>query len=78
MAAKKPKKVRKAEKPEMVISAAVGARQLLDILEAGKVEIDKNKLRRFRKDLEDRGIRYPKVRFVARNAPFMRRTIPPV
>jgi hypothetical protein len=57
------KKRRKAEKPEKVIGA----------VKAGKVEIDTAKLAAFRKELRDMGIQSPKVQFVARNAPFMRR-----
>ena len=63
MAAKKPKK---AEKPEKVIGA----------VKAGKLEIDTAKLAAFSKELKDMGILYPKVKFVARNAPFMRQ--PPI
>jgi hypothetical protein len=69
MAAKKrskPRKVRKAKKPERVIS----------VVKAGKVVISKYKLAAFMKELEKKGIDDPKVQFVARNAPFMRR--PPV
>jgi hypothetical protein len=60
MAAKKRKT---AEKPEKVIGA----------VKAGKVEIDTAKLAAFRDELKRMGIQSPKVQFVARNAPFMRR-----
>jgi hypothetical protein len=65
MAAKKP---RKAEKPpEQVIGA---------VRRGGKVEIDTGELARFLKKLKKKS---PKVRFVARNAPFMRQPpVPPV
>ena len=60
MAAKKRKK---AGKPEMVIGT----------VKAGKVAINRTKLAAFRKQLENMGIESPKIQFVARNAPFMRR-----
>ncbi|HSF05995.1 MAG TPA: hypothetical protein VLG10_09430 [Methylomirabilota bacterium] len=76
MAAKKPKKARRGRKPERVIREGVRAGELLDIFASGEVKLNKTRLAQFRKDLEKRGIRYPKVQFVAKNAPFMRR--PPV
>jgi hypothetical protein len=79
MAAKKRKRARKAEKPEGVIAPAVGtldASKLHALLKAGNLKIDRKKLEGFIKKLEREGIDYPKVRFVARNAPFMRR--PPI
>jgi hypothetical protein len=64
------KRGKKAGKPEMVIGV---------LTKAGKVKISKAKLAAFRKYLTVIGISSPKVRFVARNAPFMRRpAIPPV
>ena len=42
-------------------------------LQAGRVKISKAKLAAFMKQLAKQGITSPKVRFVARNAPFMRR-----
>jgi hypothetical protein len=76
MAAKKPKRGRKAGKPERVIAPAVGtigATKLNNIFEAGKLQIDKKKFKAFMDELKHKGITSPKVRFVARNAPFMRR-----
>jgi hypothetical protein len=64
MAMKKRTTTRKARKPP---EKEVGA------LKAGKVNISKTKLSQFMKELEKKGITAPKVRFVARNAPFMRR-----
>jgi hypothetical protein len=64
------KRRKKAGKPERVIGV---------LTKAGKVKISKAKLAAFRKYLTVIGISSPKVRFVARNAPFMRRpAIPPV
>jgi len=64
MAAKMRKSSRKAKKrPEKEIGA----------LKAGKVKISKAKLTAFMKQLKKQGITSPKVRFVARHAPFMRR-----
>jgi hypothetical protein len=74
MAAKKPRKARKGRKPERVIRKGVGPTELLEIFESGEVKLNKAMLAQFRKDLERRGIRYPKVQFVAKNAPFMRRS----
>ena len=73
MAAKKAKRGRKARKPEGVIAPAVGTTTLTNILEAGKLRIDKRKFKAFMNQLKREGITSPKVRFVARNAPFMRR-----
>jgi hypothetical protein len=64
MAAKMRKSSRKVKKPP---EKEVGA------LKAGKVKISKAKLTAFMKQLQKQGITSPKVRFVARNAPFMRR-----
>jgi hypothetical protein len=61
MAAKKRKK---AGKPEQVVGV---------LTKAGKVKISRVKLAAFRKYLTAVGISSPTVRFVARNAPFMRR-----
>jgi hypothetical protein len=63
MAAKKPRKAKTAKKPEKVIS----------VVKAGKPVVSKYKLAAFMKELEKKGICDPKVEFVARNAPFMRR-----
>ena len=64
------KRRKKAGKPERVIGV---------LTKTGKVKISKAKLAAFRKYLTVIGISSPKVRFVARNAPFMRRpAIPPV
>ena len=46
---------------------------VIGTVKAGKVEIDRTKLAAFRKQLEEMGIQSPKIQFVARNAPFMRR-----
>jgi hypothetical protein len=61
MAAKKRKK---AGKPEQVVGV---------LTKDGKVKISKAKVDAFRKHLTTIGISDPYVRFVARNAPFMRR-----
>lgn len=66
MAAKKPKKAKRTRKPERIVGA----------VKAGRPAIDQRKLDAFLKQLERKGIRYPKVQFVARNAPFMRQ--PPI
>jgi hypothetical protein len=73
MAAKKPKRGRKAGKPERVIAPTAGTTKLNNIFEAGKLQIDKKKFKAFMDELKRKGITSPQVRFVARNAPFMRR-----
>jgi len=71
MATKRRKKAKGPKKPEGVVAPVAGASELQAILEAGTLDIDKKKLAGFIKKLEK--IKYPKVQFVARNAPFMRR-----
>jgi len=59
-----------AKKPKKPPERVVGT------LKGGKVAIDNDKLDKFLKSLKKK---YPKVKFVARNAPFMRQSpIPPV
>lgn len=58
------KKRRKAKKP----AAFVGT------VKAGKPSISQAKLNKFLASLKKKGIKNPKVKFVALNAPFMRRS----
>jgi hypothetical protein len=58
------KKRRKAKKPAAVVGT----------VKAGKASISQAKLKKFLASLEKKGIKKPKVRFVALNAPFMRRS----
>jgi hypothetical protein len=55
------KKARRARKPEKVVGA---------VKAGGKLEINTEELEQFLKGLK---MKKPKVQFVARNAPFMRR-----
>jgi hypothetical protein len=75
MAAKKRTRARKPKKPEGEIAASATLNKLDYILEAGQLKIDKKKLKYFI-DQKLAGFKKPTVRFVARNAPFMRQ--PPV
>jgi hypothetical protein len=65
MAAKKRKK---AGKPEQVVGV---------LTKAGKVRINKGELKKFLDSLKKKGYDDPDVRFVARNAPFMRQPLVP-
>jgi hypothetical protein len=71
MAAKKKATRGRKPKPQGDIAAAANVEKLQSILEAGELEIDKKKLKGFM-DKQLKGIKSPKVRFVALNAPFMR------
>jgi hypothetical protein len=66
--ATKPRKPRKPWRPVSIIGAGVDRN--------GQPRIDRSKLKKFIEALERKGISASRIRFCARNAPFMRR--PPV
>jgi hypothetical protein len=75
MAKRRGTRARTPKKPEGDIAAVANLDKLNDILEAGELKINKGKLQYFIKT-KLKGIAKPKVKFVARNAPFMRQ--PPI